>query len=67
MNVEQIHSLARYSGRSERNWRLPTKRAGVKVISRTRCSQRRRTGFAKSPSPYPLPEYRERERNEPFG
>src|SRR3954471_19451124 len=27
----------------------------------TRCSQRRRTAFAKSPSPYPLPEYRERE------
>src|SRR4051812_38504602 len=25
------------------------------------CSQHRRTAFAKSPSPYPLPEYRERE------
>src|SRR3954464_6664164 len=31
-------SLARYSGRSERNRRLPAKRAGGRVISRTRCS-----------------------------
>src|SRR4051794_30569542 len=36
-------------------------RAGVRVISITRCSQRRCTAFGKSPSPYPLPEYRERE------
>src|SRR3954466_15670387 len=31
------------------------------MISIVSCSQRRGTGFAKSPSPYPLPEYRERE------
>ena len=30
----------------------------MRVISRTGCSGRRGTGFAKSPSPYPLPEYR---------
>jgi hypothetical protein len=30
-------------------------------ISITGCSQRRGTAFAKSPSPYPLPAYRERE------
>src|SRR5690242_9966642 len=34
-------------------------RARVRVISTTRCSQWRRTAFAKSPSPYPLPEYPE--------
>src|SRR3954468_5144376 len=34
---------------------------GGEVDFETKCSQGRRTGSAKSPSPYPLPEYRERE------
>jgi hypothetical protein len=53
-------SLARYSAKRERIRRLPATRAGVRVISITRCSQRRRTPFAESPSPSPLPACRER-------